>query len=41
MQGTALDFCLRVTQRRPLTETTLTAVGTDAHHWLEIARTSL
>ncbi|MFB8277687.1 TIGR03084 family metal-binding protein [Nocardia colli] len=41
VQGTALDFCLRVTQRRPLANTTLTAVGEDAQKWLELARISL
>ncbi|MFD6162384.1 TIGR03084 family metal-binding protein [Nocardia sp. NPDC060256] len=38
VQGSALDFCLRVTQRRPLAETDLTAVGADAQKWLDIAR---
>ena len=41
VQGTALDFCLRVTQRRPRAETGLTAVGDDARTWLEIARVFL
>ncbi|HEX4226876.1 MAG TPA: TIGR03084 family metal-binding protein [Pseudonocardiaceae bacterium] len=41
IQGNALDFCLRVTQRRPLAETGLTAVGADASKWLEIARVFL
>ena len=41
VQGTALDFCLRVTQRRPLTGTGLTATGPDARRWLEIARVFL
>ncbi len=41
VQGSALDFCLRVTQRRPLAETDLTAVGVDAKQWLEIARVFL
>ncbi|MEU7141562.1 TIGR03084 family metal-binding protein [Nocardia sp. NPDC046473] len=38
VRGSALDFCLRVTRRRPLAETDLTAVGADARKWLEIAR---
>ncbi|MFI6044121.1 TIGR03084 family metal-binding protein [Nocardia sp. NPDC051321] len=38
LQGSARDFCLRVTQRRTLAETDLTAVGADAQKWLEIAR---
>ncbi|WTL59906.1 TIGR03084 family metal-binding protein [Nocardia sp. NBC_01499] len=38
VQGSALDFCLRVTQRRPLAKTDLTAVGEDAQKWLEVAR---
>ncbi|MGC0420158.1 TIGR03084 family metal-binding protein [Embleya sp. AB8] len=41
VQGSALDFCLRVTQRRPRAETDLTAVGADARKWLEIARVFL
>ncbi|MFI5780778.1 TIGR03084 family metal-binding protein [Nocardia sp. NPDC051570] len=41
VQGSALDFCLRVTQRRSLAETDLTAVGEDARKWLEIARVFL
>ncbi|MFK0151096.1 maleylpyruvate isomerase family mycothiol-dependent enzyme [Streptomyces sp. NPDC090499] len=39
--GSALDFCLRVTHRRSLAETGLTAVGEDARKWLEIARVFL
>ena len=39
--GSALDFCLRVTQRRSRAETDLTAVGDDAATWLEIARVFL
>ncbi|MFI6996345.1 TIGR03084 family metal-binding protein [Nocardia sp. NPDC050175] len=38
VQGSALDFGLRVTQRRTLAETDLTAVGADAQKWLDIAR---
>ncbi|MFC3452518.1 TIGR03084 family metal-binding protein [Amycolatopsis speibonae] len=41
IKGGALDFCLRVTHRRPLAETDLTAVGEDAQRWLEIARVFL
>jgi uncharacterized protein (TIGR03084 family) len=38
VQGSALDFCLRAAQRRPLAGTGLTAVGEDAQTWLENAR---
>lgn len=41
IRGSALDFCLRVTQRRPLNETDLTAVGDHAQTWLENARVFL
>ncbi|MGW4248155.1 TIGR03084 family metal-binding protein [Nocardia sp. NPDC004722] len=41
VRGNALDFCLRVTQRRPLAATALTAVGADARTWLENARVFL
>ncbi|WP_230466279.1 TIGR03084 family metal-binding protein [[Actinomadura] parvosata] len=41
VQGSALDFCLRVTRRRPLAETGLTAVGQDARTWLDVARVFL
>lgn len=41
IRGSALDFCLRVTQRREPAETGLTAVGEDALKWLEIARVFL
>lgn len=41
VQGSALDFCLRVTQRRTRAETDLTAVGADADKWLDIARVFL
>ncbi|MDC0773528.1 TIGR03084 family metal-binding protein [Streptomyces sp. HD] len=41
VQGSALDFCLRVTRRRSRTETDLTAVGEDAQKWLDIARVFL
>lgn len=36
--GTALDFCLLVVQRRPLTSLSLTAIGPAAERWLEIAQ---
>ncbi|MFD9891191.1 TIGR03084 family metal-binding protein [Amycolatopsis sp. NPDC059027] len=38
VRGSALDFCLRVTQRRTRAEADLTAVGEDARKWLDIAR---
>ncbi|EOD57682.1 maleylpyruvate isomerase family mycothiol-dependent enzyme [Amycolatopsis vancoresmycina] len=41
IRGSALDFCLRVTHRRALAETGLTATGEDARTWLEIARVFL
>ena len=41
VQGSAFDFCLRVTQRRSLAETDLKAVGEDAQKWLENARVFL
>ncbi|GLY34054.1 hypothetical protein Amsp01_000780 [Amycolatopsis sp. NBRC 101858] len=41
IRGSALDFCLRVTQRRPPDGTDLTAVGDDARKWLEVARVFL
>ena len=36
--GTALDFCLVVTQRRPLDATTLAVTGAAAREWLAIAQ---
>ncbi|MCX8564490.1 TIGR03084 family metal-binding protein [Mycolicibacterium mucogenicum] len=36
--GSAEDFCLLVTQRRPLRELDVTAVGDDAQKWLTIAQ---
>ncbi|WP_109509663.1 TIGR03084 family metal-binding protein [Nocardioides speluncae] len=36
--GPALDFCLRVTQRRHLDDLRLEAVGPDAETWLSIAQ---
>nr|WP_042177820.1 TIGR03084 family metal-binding protein [Kibdelosporangium sp. MJ126-NF4]CEL12787.1 hypothetical protein [Kibdelosporangium sp. MJ126-NF4]CTQ98473.1 hypothetical protein [Kibdelosporangium sp. MJ126-NF4] len=41
VQGSAMDFCLRVTLRRSRAETDLTAVGEDARKWLDIARVFL
>ena len=38
VSGSALDFCLLVTQRRPRAELDLVAQGPDAQHWLEIAQ---
>jgi uncharacterized protein (TIGR03084 family) len=37
--GPALDFCLRVTQRRHREDLALVAVGADADRWLDIAQT--
>jgi uncharacterized protein (TIGR03084 family) len=36
--GSAEDFCLLVTQRRPRAALDVTAVGADAQHWLTIAQ---
>lgn len=36
--GSALDFCLLVTQRRPRTELDVVAHGADAEQWLQIAQ---
>jgi uncharacterized protein (TIGR03084 family) len=36
--GSAEDFCMLVTQRRPRAELDVTAVGPDAEHWLTIAQ---
>ncbi|CAM5671014.1 TIGR03084 family metal-binding protein [Mycolicibacterium aubagnense] len=36
--GSAEDFCLLVTQRRPLRELDVQAVGEDAQKWLTIAQ---
>ncbi|MGW9214111.1 TIGR03084 family metal-binding protein [Embleya sp. NPDC055664] len=41
VEGGALDFCLRVTQRRSPAATDLTAVGGDARAWLDNARVFL
>ena len=37
--GPALDFCLRVTQRRHRDDLALVAVGAEADRWLDIAQT--
>jgi uncharacterized protein (TIGR03084 family) len=37
--GSALDFCLVVTQRRHIADTTLSVVGNTAREWLSIAQT--
>lgn len=36
--GSAEDFCLLVTQRRPLSALDITAQGPDAQRWMEIAQ---
>jgi uncharacterized protein (TIGR03084 family) len=36
--GPALDFCLRVTQRRHRADLALTAVGAEADRWLDLAQ---
>jgi uncharacterized protein (TIGR03084 family) len=36
--GPALDFCLRVTQRRHRDDLALRAEGPDAHRWLDLAQ---
>jgi len=38
VSGSALDFCLVVTQRRHLTDTKLEVRGDLANEWLEIAQ---
>jgi uncharacterized protein (TIGR03084 family) len=38
IEGPALDFCLAVTQRRPLDQLALTAAGDAAAGWLEVAQ---
>ena len=38
VQGTALDFCLVVTQRRNVADTALAVSGTAAAQWLDIAQ---
>ncbi|MFI6876207.1 TIGR03084 family metal-binding protein [Streptomyces sp. NPDC050400] len=41
VQGSAMDFCLCVTRRRPWRATDMTATGDDAQKWLESARVFL
>lgn len=41
LRGSAMDFCLGVTRRRPWSETDITATGKDAQKWLELARVFL
>jgi uncharacterized protein (TIGR03084 family) len=38
VSGTALDFCLVVTQRRGVDETDLACEGAGAAHWMQIAQ---
>lgn len=38
VSGSALDFCILVTQRRPRAELDVTADGPEARKWLEIAQ---
>ena len=38
VSGSGEDFCLLVTQRRPLRELDIVAEGPDAQRWLEIAQ---
>jgi uncharacterized protein (TIGR03084 family) len=38
VSGSAEDFCFLVTQRRPLSSLDVTAHGSDAQRWLEIAQ---
>ena len=38
VQGTALDFCLVVTQRRNIADTSLVATGQAAQSWMSIAQ---
>jgi uncharacterized protein (TIGR03084 family) len=38
ISGTALDFCLLVTQRRLLDDLSLSVVGDAAHEWMSIAQ---
>ncbi len=38
VSGSALDFCLLVTQRRPRADLDVAAAGPDAQKWLEIAQ---
>ncbi|MYW06724.1 TIGR03084 family metal-binding protein [Streptomyces sp. SID3343] len=41
VQGSARDFCLCLTRRRPWPETDMTATGEDAQKWLKVARVFL
>ncbi|AGS67829.1 hypothetical protein [Streptomyces collinus] len=41
VRGSAVDFCLCVTRRRPWSGTDMTATGEDARKWLEVARVFL
>jgi len=38
VEGSALDFCLVVTQRRHLDDTKLDVTGDHAREWLQIAQ---
>jgi len=38
VEGTALDFCLVVTQRRTIDDTALRVTGEDAKEWMSIAQ---
>ena len=38
VHGTALDFCLVVTQRRNVVDTGLEVVGDLAHDWISVAQ---
>ncbi len=38
VQGTALDFCLVVTQRRNIADTALDVTGAGAHAWMSLAQ---
>jgi uncharacterized protein (TIGR03084 family) len=38
IEGSALDFCLVVTQRRPLGQTNLEVTGSLAHEWMSVAQ---
>jgi hypothetical protein len=38
VRGSAVDFCLRVTQRRHRDDLDLVAEGPDADRWLDVAQ---
>ena len=38
VRGPALDFCLAVTQRRPVEATALEVIGPAARDWMDIAQ---